>query len=211
MQAGMNEGAIHKVARHRLGFSFVFVTMFFLSVAALGALDLLPEVSRQGTQTAAHGAAVTPGKSEQPVRVVAQSIGLDVSVANPASTDVDVLDQYLLKGAVRYPTSANLGVDGTVLLFGHSSYLPVVHNQAYKTFDGVQDLKTGDVVSVFSVGTEYQYKVVGVRVANAVDEKIDLSQPGKHLVLVTCDSFATKSDRFVVTADFVGAYSFTSN
>jgi sortase (surface protein transpeptidase) len=42
-------------------------------------------------------------------------------VVNPSSTDIDVLDQDLTLGAVHYPTSAQLGVNGTVLIFGHSS------------------------------------------------------------------------------------------
>ena len=60
---------------------------------------------------------VTPQKAEAPVRVAAGDIRLDAAVANPTSTNVEVLDQALLKGAVRYPTSAELGVNGTVLIF----------------------------------------------------------------------------------------------
>ena len=61
-----------------------------------------------------------------------------------------MLDDALTQGAVHYPTSAPLGIDGTVLLFGHSSYLPVIIHQYYKTFDGIQDLKDGETVSVYS-------------------------------------------------------------
>src|SRR5262249_28982061 len=129
------------------------------------------------------------------------------TISNPTSTDVDVLDDALLKGPVHYPTTALLGEQGTMLLFGHSSYLPIVHNQNYKAFDGIQNLKPGDIVSVYSGTTEYRYAVVGVRQANVNDDPIvELPQDGVHLTLITCDSFATKSERFIVTADLEGAY-----
>ena len=130
---------------------------------------------------------------------------------NPSSTKVAALDEALLKGAVRYPTSAKLGQTGTVLLFGHSSYLPVIYNQAYKAFKGIQNLKKGDVVSVYSGTHEYRYAVESVSIANANEDVIELRKDGKYLTLVTCDTFAKKSDRFVVTAKFVGAYPLTSN
>lgn len=148
----------------------------------------------------------SPGGIEAPVKVVIKKIGLNVSISNPDSTDVEVLDQNLLHGAVRYPSSALLGVDGTMLLFGHSSYLPIVHNQAYKAFDGIQNLQNGDIISVYSGTTEYQYSVTSERVADATSDVIELPQNGRHLTLVTCDSFATKSNRFVVTGDLVGSY-----
>ena len=117
-----------------------------------------------------------------------------------------VVEDWLGGGAVRYPTSAMLGVNGTVLLFGHSSYLPVVYNRAYKAFNKIQDLKTGEVISVYSGAKEYRYKVVGVRLADATDDVIELPADGKYLTLVTCDSFGRKTSRFVVTASFAGAY-----
>jgi len=45
-----------------------------------------------------------------------------------------------------------------------------------------------------------------VRLANATEDVIELPSTGKFLTLVTCDSFGTKSDRFVVTAQFQAAY-----
>jgi hypothetical protein len=60
-----------------------------------------------------------------PVKIVIPSINVSAPVANPDTTNVDALDTYLLKGAARYPTSATLDQQGNVILFGHSSYLPV--------------------------------------------------------------------------------------
>ena len=191
-------------------FAVTFVLLFVLMYGFLAAVDSLPDPSNKKPVPSAE-MTVTPTAPEAPTRIIADSISLDVTVANPLSTNVDTLDADLLKGAVRYPTSAKLGVDGTVLIFGHSSYLPIVHNQAYKTFDGIQNLKVGAIVSVYSAGHEYRYAVTSVKVADATSDVVELPTNGKHLVLVTCDSFASKSNRFVVTADFVGTYALASN
>ena len=189
-------------------FGLTFVALFALTYAFMAMVDALPgPISPNDSSVAVPIAdASSIQVAEMPVRIVAKSIGLDKTVANPDSTDVEVLDAALLKGAVRYPGSASLGVDGTVLLFGHSSYLPIVHNQNYKTFDGIQKLRAGEVVSVYSATREYRYTVTNVRLANATEDVVQLPSNGKFLTLVTCNSFGTKSDRFVVTAEFAGAY-----
>ena len=208
-------GVIPQIVKNSVAFAAAFVAMLVLTFGFLGVMDALPDPAKAvadvvPAQTGVHANTVHATEvatvKEQPVRVVAHDIGLNVSVSNPVSTSVAKLDEALLTGAVRYPTSAFLGQNGTVLLFGHSSYLPIVHNQAYKAFDGIQNLKTGSIVSVYSSGHEYRYAVVGVELADATKDVVQLGTAGKHLVLVTCDSFSKKTTRFVVTADFVGAY-----
>ena len=157
------------------------------------------------TGTAAHINGALNMNGELPTKVVISSIGLSVKVANPATTDVNSLDQYLLSGAARYPTSATLDQQGNVILFGHSSYLPVVINQAYKTFDGIQKLKAGDTITVYSSTHVFTYAVTNVQQQNATTDSIPLTTTGHTLTLATCDSFGTKSDRFVVTATLVSS------
>lgn len=195
------------MGKHFIAFALTFVALFALTYAFMAAVDALPEpVSGDASLVEMPAQALSAQVAEFPVRVAAKAIGLDEPVANPESTEVAVLDEALLKGSVRYPTSAQLGVDGTVLLFGHSSYLPIVRNQNYKAFNGIQKLKAGDTVSVYSATAEYRYAVTGVRLANASEDVVELPSNGKYLTLITCDSFGTKSDRFVVTAEFAGAY-----
>lgn len=204
------KGIVNEIGEHRGAFAAAFVAIFLLMVMFLASMDVLPNPIHPSVRTeptVSGNVVKDTGTPEAPVRIVARDIGLDASIANPSSVDVEVLDQALLGGAVRYPTSSLLGVDGTVLLFGHSSYLPVVHNQAYKTFDDIQKLKTGAIVSVYSSDMRYDYSVVQVKLADATEDSVELDPVGKHLTLVTCDSFASKSNRFVVVADFVGAYS----
>ncbi len=142
---------------------------------------------------------------ELPVKITIASIGLSAKVSNPATTDVDALDQYLLSGTARYPTSSTLDQEGNVILFGHSSYLPVVINKAFKTFDGIQKLSAGDEIKVYSSTHVYTYSVTNVQQQSATSDGIPLTTSGHTLTLATCDSFGKKSDRFVVTATLVGS------
>jgi LPXTG-site transpeptidase (sortase) family protein len=192
-------------------FSFVFLVCVFM----LGKLDLLPEdtVTPVPPIVALSASAkiavdLPPAESvETPVKIEIPKINLAATIDNPTTTTIETLDQSLLKGAVRYPTSAKLGEIGNVVLFGHSSYLPVVGNQAYKTFNGIQKLVVGDVVTVYSSGTAYIYRVKGVMKESAAsDAGIALNVTSRLLTLATCDSFGAKTDRFIVTADFVESH-----
>ena len=149
----------------------------------------------------------TPATPELPVKITIPKIGLSATVVNPESTSIAVLDSWLLKGAVRYPTSSKLGETGNVVLFGHSSYLPVVGNSAYKAFNDIQKLKPGDTVEVQGEEEVYVYAVRSVSKESAdKNTPIPLMASGKELTLVTCNSFGKKSDRFVVVADFVESH-----
>jgi LPXTG-site transpeptidase (sortase) family protein len=200
--------AFGRVLERKWSFLALFICVFGGSVLLLGALDLLPETPEPAVATHSidETAAVPVTNPELPVRIEVPKIKLSATIANPVTTNVEVLDRDLLLGAVRYPTSAELGEDGNVVLFGHSSYLPVVRNQAYKTFNDIQKLKPGDIVIVYSSNTAYTYRVKSFMKQSANDAIIPLSVPGKMLTLSTCDSFGAKTDRFIVTADFVESH-----
>lgn len=190
------------------------VFVFFGNVVVLAALDLLPDLPKSApVAPLVVASTVTPAPvvvSELPVKIEIPSINVSATIANPTTTVVEVLDQDLLRGAVRYPTSAALGEGGNVVLFGHSSYLPIVRNQAYKTFNGIQKLVPGDTVIVYSSHTAYTYRVRSLMKESTKDAGIPLSVPGKVLTLATCDSFGAKTDRFVVVADFVESHSLST-
>jgi LPXTG-site transpeptidase (sortase) family protein len=207
-----NRGVIGNIAQRPGAYLITFVMLFVIMVGFMAAVDALPEAPAGTTPVAQEPAGAepaAPANAEAPVRVVAKSVNMDVSIENPGTTDIAVLDDALLRGAVRWPESAMLGVEGTVFLFGHSSYLPVVYNQAYKAFNKIQDLKTGDTISVYSATTEYRYAVRSVRLADASEDVIELPQTGRQLILVTCDSFGRKTSRFVVTAELLGTFAVT--
>ena len=188
----------------------VFGVTFLASVFLLAQYDLLPEMSA-ASKTPSVTLAASPSSTgssktmvpEFPTKVEIPKIGLATTIENPSTTNIEALDALLLKGAVRYPTSAKLGENGNVVIFGHSSYLPIVRNQAYKAFNGIQKLAAGDVITVHSSIATYTYRVTSVTKESAESAGIPLSGTGRVLTLATCDSFGEKSDRFVVVADFV--------
>lgn len=189
-----------------IGFVFTFVVLFAISVVFLAAVDALPEPIGGYREPVAEvpiyqGPAQATTSPELPVRVTAPSIDMDVTILNTQSTNIAALDADLLKGAVRYPTSARLGEQGTVLLFGHSSYLPIVRNQNYKAFNGIQKLKEGEEIVVYSDAKQHHYTVTSVRLADAEEDVVELRTDGRYLTLVTCNTFAAKTARYVVTAE----------
>jgi sortase (surface protein transpeptidase) len=142
---------------------------------------------------------------ELPTKIVIPAAGVNATISNPSTLNVDDLDSYLSYGAARYPTSATLGEQGNMILFGHSSYLPIVNNKAYKTFDGIQNLAKGALITVYgNEGHTYTYAVTSVTKQNETTGfGIPLTTTGETLTISTCNSFATKQDRFIVTAQLV--------
>lgn len=213
MATSKTTGGIQALSAHTLAGKSTFLAaslfVFLSTYGFLATADLLPNPvtvavpTPSGTIAGANANVV----GEYPTKMVIPALNLDVTVANPQTTNATELDKELLVGAVRYPTSGLLGTSGAnVVIFGHSSYLPVVRNQAFKTFDGIQTLKAGDKIMVTGKGRVFVYVVETVASANAEKDGIPLSVSGNKLTLVTCDSFATKSDRFVVISSLVESY-----
>lgn len=201
---------LRTIRQRKLAFFGAFVAVFFVMFGFLSVIGLTPELRVESPSVAGveTGQPVAQELSEAPIRVVAPAVGLDDTIANPQQSDIETLDRALLKSSVRYPGSALLNEDGNVLLFGHSSYLRTTLNPAYKAFNDIQKLKTGEAVYVYSETAVYEYRVTSVKYVKAEEGVIDLQPSGKRrLTLVTCNSFADKSDRFVVEAEFVQSYS----
>lgn len=135
-----------------------------------------------------------------PKRIIFDTLDKEVPVLNPSSHTTESLDIALLSGAVRHPDSADFVQEGTIFLFGHSSYLPTVINKNFQAFNGIQKLKWGDTVRLQSSDTEYVYRVDRVYETSAIGAEIPIETGKSKLTLVTCDSFGSKSDRFVVEA-----------
>jgi len=165
------------------------------------ALSNLPELGSESTIAENEPAVPTA----LPERIVIPSIDLDLPVSNPATRDIETLDGYLKSGPVRYVDSAKAGEKGNVLIFAHTSNLPVVRNQMYRAFNRVPELSPGDMITIMGDGKSYLYIVKSVRRGNANDEIIDLStKNGTRLTLVTCDTLTSKDSRWILDAEFVG-------
>lgn len=218
-----------KTAHENIVFAIWFSAIFLLSFSALYVFGLVPgvldetggntffnniktqfleNISSTRDDFAFEPVSETPAylqkaAAEVPVYIRIPKAGVDTAVSNPDSTDIAVLDQYLTRGAVRYPGSGKIG-EGNMLLFGHSSNWKVVKNPAYKAFNNIWELKAGDEIYIKSATGTYLYKVRGVKLVDASEELVDFSAKGNILTLSTCDTFGKKQDRYVVEADYVG-------
>lgn len=158
-------------------------------------LTLAPEIT--GTWSAS---------SVSPKRIIIPAIDMDLPVQNPETRDIEALDALLRSGPARYVDSARLGERGNVLIFAHSSNLPVVRNPMYKAFNRIAELRAGSTITLTGDdGVSYLYVVRTVRQVDASDTIVDLS-PGQagRLTLVTCDTLTSKNARFVLEADYIG-------
>lgn len=166
----------------------------------------LPELGEKKPAPVVAQPAPTATATSKPVTIIIPSIGMNLPVQNPSTRDLGVLDTLLQKGPARYVDSAKLGEKGNVIIFAHSSHLPVVKNQMYKAFNRVPELVQGDTITIVGDdGQKYLYSVTSVRKANASDATIDLSpRVGTKLTLVTCDTLTSKDARFILEADFIG-------
>ena len=158
-------------------------------------------------QLGVEGSAPADATGVLPTNIKVPSVGIDLPVQNPATTDVDALDALLNKGPARYSQSAELGVNGNVLIFAHSSHLPIVTNKMFQAFNQIPNVDPGATVEIDGAdGKAYLYSVDSVVKADANDGttiSLDPSQ-GQKLTLVTCDTLTGTSARFILTAHFVG-------
>lgn len=144
------------------------------------------------------------GGLNAPKELLIPSVGIRTPVVTPAATDISTLDTALLSGIVRYPSSGEAGERSNMLLFGHSSHLPVVHNPAFKALNGLEGVRLGDEIVVRTGQKDYRYRVYAVRLTTAQEEMISFRTDTRMLTLSTCNTFGSKSERFVVEAVFVG-------
>jgi LPXTG-site transpeptidase (sortase) family protein len=201
--------------KSQVKFIFYFGIIFVISFLLLYSAGLVPEslkpdqgdslrtlwdkaqkkaIEKQTNQDQING--------EEPTRIVIDKIKVDAVIANPNTTNIATLDEYLKKGAVRYPGSGLLGV-GTMFVFAHSSDLTVVNNPAYKTFTYIRDLKAGDIISVYSNTKKYSYQVTNVKLVDAKTALVSLNNQENKLILSTCNTLGAPSERYVVTADYL--------
>lgn len=168
------------------------------------AISNLPELGEEQTRQVPEPEVV----GVLPTRIRSVAINLDLPVQDSATRDIDELTEMLKDGPVRHVDSALLGEKGNVLIFGHSSQLPVVTNKMYKAFNRVPELEAGDTITLEGGGKEFVYSVISVRSVDISDPTaiIDLSKEGNKLTLVTCDTLTGKTARFVLEAELVGAY-----
>lgn len=219
----------------RIVFFLVFMGVFSLTYGFFFLIDFLPEKPKESFATvesvseikeevavedSLEDEAVSIGASQElvpiveettidplPIEIIFDTLDKRVTVLNPTSTDIQVLDTALLSGVVRHPASADFENEGTIFLFGHSSYLPNVQNKNFQAFNGVQKLEWGDTIRLRSSDREYVYRVDRVYEEKATTAEITISDSVPKLTLVTCNSFGSQDDRYIVEATLVDSVS----
>lgn len=140
-------------------------------------------------------------KHELPNRVTIPAVNINTTILHPASRQAGVLNDYLDRGAVRYPQSGYPG-NGNLFLFGHSTSHETVWNQAYKTFNRLENVNTGDEITVQTDSGIFYYEVSQKQIKKNSQAYVPLNVDKDMLTISTCDSFGSKEDRVVVQADF---------
>ena len=216
---------VDAILLRKISFLVAFFVVFLLSYAVLAALDFLPELVIKESK-AEETEVTTPitvtelpvaslsntteiNQEEEyiapvyPLSITIPAIDKTVNVLNPTSRLVADVDAESLEGVVRHPDSATLEQNGTVFILGHSSYLPAVRNKNFQAFNGIQDLKWGDTITISSTDGDYVYRVDKVYRAKAGEVVVPIAGPKQRLYLATCNSFGSTDDRYIVEADLV--------
>jgi len=232
MENNIRQNLLNKGSKsYKWFFAFWFI-IFFLAFFGLYGLGLVPvgvseigdsiiydsganfisshenELTVEPTPAPAPAQVASVSADFSDTRIIIPAISVDAHIIFPNSTDVDVLNNGLLKGVVHYPGSALPGEKGKMFLFGHSTTLAVVHNQAFKSFSGLKDLRTGDIVKIQTSDKEYRYRVLTMRIAEVDKEIISFDSEKPMLVLLTCRivNHKIENDRYMVEAEFMGSY-----
>ena len=214
-----NSTLIASIKARILAFLFVFFVVFTLTNILFTAVGVSPNLQFASPKAAAEVLVleeeaeevvvddapvvedvVAEQRSPLPLTMTIDSLDRTLPINNPTSRIVADLDAALLTGVVRHPDSATMLEDGTVFILGHSSYLPTVNNKMYQAFNGIQKLKWGDTIRISTSDRVYIYQVDNVYKANANNLSVPIANTGARLTIATCDSFGSKSDRFIVEA-----------
>jgi LPXTG-site transpeptidase (sortase) family protein len=197
-----------------LGYVFAqgigFCGAVYLTLALFGFVPASANVFGTGAKPAeredeaAYDLPVAPEEDEAdtrtvPDRVYIPAISVDAEIRVPDAVDVPTLDNLLSLGAVYYPGSGVIE-GGNIFVFAHSTNWSVVRNEAYKTFNNLDDLQPGDSIFVTANGVEHEYIVETVRVAPDSEVLVSFGGAARRLTLSTCNTFGLKEERVVVEA-----------
>lgn len=118
----------------------------------------------------------------------------------PPSTRDDVINEYLLKGVLHYPGTADPGQKGNVFLTGHSSYYWWAKSDYKFVFTLEPQLTYNDEIYVYHKGIRYTYKVTELR--EVTPQTTDVLRPTTEptLTLSTCVPIGTSYHRKIVRA-----------
>jgi sortase A len=189
------------------------LALLFVGISGCGGIIEVVPVS-QLTPTAAEEAPPprelsTPGDS--PVRIVAETIGLDSDVVEMGWQVVESLGQQTSEWTMPYAeagwhlNSARPGERSNVVISGHNE------STGGQVFAELEELQLGDTITLWTVGEEvYDYQVVDKTIIRtfAISDEADaylrtVTQPTaeEQLTLITCWPRWTNTHRLIVVAE----------
>lgn len=121
-------------------------------------------------------------------------------IFEPSYKEADV-QLALRKGVVKFPTTADPGQPGNVVIFGHSSGQPWAPGEYKFVFTLLDKLKPGDKVYVDHKGQRYIYQMRSSEVVLPEQVGVLNATDVPTLTLITCTPVGTSQKRLVVRAE----------
>lgn len=121
-------------------------------------------------------------------------------IVNPPSTKEAVINDFLLKGVVRYPGTAEPGQKGNVFLTGHSSYYWWAKSEYKTVFTLVPEMRLMDEIIIYYNGTRYTYKVSEIREVSPQTTEVLRPTSEPVVTLSTCVPIGSTARRKIVRA-----------
>lgn len=129
------------------------------------------------------------------------SIGVNVPLAgSPTINDADVI-KTLEQGVAMYPNGIEPGRLGNVFIAAHSTGYPW-HGKYRFAFLKINEIKTGNVISLDYNGTRYTYRVVSSDIVTpTADYQVVSDRPVPSVTLMACWPLWSTSKRMLVRAE----------
>ncbi|HEX7975231.1 MAG TPA: class D sortase [Anaerolineales bacterium] len=153
----------------------------------------IPAYLRPMVQSFSNVALPTPGP-EQAVRLQIPAIGVNQQVVQGDSWE------QLKKGIGQHAGTANPGEKGNVVLSGHND----VFGEFFRYLD---QLKPGDVVTLYTNQRSYTYVVVDTQIVEPSQVSVMDSTSQPTVSLISCYPYLIDNKRIVVTARLQGSES----
>lgn len=184
---------IDQVARGSFGKKSVSVAVQKKSLSDAG--DLEPELTKLIESVVF---------SESDTYLLIPKISVRAPIVFPDTFDNSELLQFLEKGVLKYPESADFGKPGVTIVLGHSSAYPWYKGKYGSVFALLEKLEKGDKFAIVKKdGTKYFYVVSNKKVFVPKDFKIEINDNKSHIVLISCWPVRSNKMRMTVWADLV--------
>lgn len=128
-----------------------------------------------------------------PNRLIIKKIGVNAPIVETENSDYG-----LSLGSWHVPESSTPDMGGNTVLTGHRfKYLPPNN----LTFYLLNEMETGDIISVIWKDRDYYYRVKEVKIVPASEDSITNQTKDPILTLYTCDPIYSQKNRLVVIAE----------